>query len=181
MKKLLVFGIFILFFAQCSKKSDPVVDNTTTTKVDTTGTKIAISAQLTSKPNLKYPAIGCAPDGAGPKAFYMNGSISPYGNLELDKSIYKITSCTYSAATGGYTSNGTSKFAIAPGDTIFTYDTSFGTLNKDLKGDIVGLISVSGGTGKFKGAKGSMKTTVGAYEVSKGITLSNWVGDITTY
>lgn len=177
MKKLLVFGIFILFFAKCSKKEEPAADNTPT--VVAKGTTIPVSAEFIETKITNSPGVTCAPDGGIPGTSYINGTFLPYGKLELDKSIQKVVSCSYSASTTAYTLNTTSKIPIAKGDTIFTYGTFTGTTDKDSKGKFVGLISLAGGTGKFKGAIGSLKSLTG---VQEGISAtSTWVGDITTY
>jgi hypothetical protein len=152
MKKISIFALTILLFTACKKDGK----QTHSIRVD-----------LTSSVNLASPALTCTlpgtPFAIANSGYFLDGTVSHIGRIDPINSKGQDGFCNLSPAFI-LTTKTSGQIVAANGDKI-TYagddliDLNNVILNEGTTAPITGVWRITGGTGKFKDAEGSVNIT----------------------
>jgi len=169
MKKITTLALAVMFLAACSKDNE-ITPGTTGSNNSTSGTQksqvarsFSATLNATADTDPSIPPTSCSGDLPGFSApdFLISGTSIHMGSINLQSSRLHHNSCDLSFTTALLTTNVSGQLSAANGDLIyysgndvvnvFSLLTQTGTT-----GDITGVWTITGGTGRFAGASGSL-------------------------
>jgi hypothetical protein len=172
MKKIKIIALAITLLTACTKENNeittgPAEQTVTTTSMSkqrpTRPFSINVYTMIDTDPSISpTPCTGDLPGLANPGHF-IHGTGSHIGNLDPSSRLQDVT-CDLNATTALLTTSIAGQFAAANGDLIyFTGDDVINVYNllysSGTSGEITGTWTITGGTGRFTGATGSLEIT----------------------
>lgn len=158
MKKITIFILTIMFLSSCKKDKKVTVP---------------IKVNLTSSVNLASPTLTCTMPGTpfaiANSGYFLHGTVTGVGNIDPNNSMGQDGFCNLSA--GFILATKTSGQIVGPNGDKITYagddviDLNNVIVNGGTTAPISGVWKITGGTGKFAGASGSI-TISGVVDVS---------------
>lgn len=183
MKNLSFILLCVLFFAAC-ESSDDLATPSSRISERSQQTRY-FSASLSSAIDVNSPPTACTGDlpGLAVVDYFMSGTATHLGNLNVELSTLHHISCDLSFATMLLTTSVSGQLVSANGDVIYyTGDDVIDVFNlltgSGTTGSINGTWTVNGGTGRFEDATGSF-TISGLVDFTTLTFTAEAVGTIT--
>lgn len=162
MKNLVPFALFLMLFASCQQADEIISPETSSQIVQRSQQARPFHAVLSGALNLNSAPTACSGD--IPLAlldYFISGNATHLGLLNTDLSILHHDDCDLSLVTMLLTTGVSGQLAAAGGDLVYyTGEDVINVFNlltgSGPNGPITGTWTITGGTGRFEGASGSV-------------------------
>jgi len=183
MKKIFISFSAVLLLNACQKevKSDTMLQEEFASKIQTQKAMITRPMQVDfySNPDITVPPVQCIPQQFGNVfvggGMFIHGNAAHVGLIDSENSWGRTQYCQFGPAPYQLTTRSMGQIAAANGDLLYF---SSNELTSVIDGAFTGVVTITGGTGRFTDATGSVDIH-GTVNFQSGIVSWTGIGTIT--